>query len=224
VAWALGSRAAAAGTYFALLFVLSLYLQQALNLSPLYAGLALVAWVGAFGSGGPLLRRLPRAVARRAATLGSLGMAFAYAGLAIGGGTSLALLVGSLGVGGLGFGLATTALLTHLTTVTPTRNAGEISGLYNTNSQVAAVAGLACFGTLYLGLADNPARAFGAVCVAFAATALLAAFAADQAVRVPASARVPSGGPIVAARPAAGTAAAGHPRAPGPAPSRAGRM
>jgi MFS family permease len=198
VGWALASRAAAAATYFALLFIIALYLQQGLGESPLYSGLALVAWVGAFGVGGPVLRRLPRRLAERAATVGCLGMALTYAGLPVGG-ASTPLLVGLLAVGGLGFGFATTALLTHLTAVVPAAAAADISGLYNTNSQVAAVAGLACFGTLYLSLVDDPARAFGAVCLAFAATAVLAALAADQALRASASACVPSGGPMVAA-------------------------
>jgi len=57
-------------------------------------------------------------------------------------------------------------------------DAADISGLYNTNSQLAAVLGVACFGTLYLGLAADGQRAFAIVCVAFAMTALLAAAAA----------------------------------------------
>jgi MFS family permease len=196
VGWALVSRAAAAATYFALLFIIALYLQQGLGKSPLYSGLALVAWVAAFGVGGPALRRLPAWLAERAAAVGCLGMAVTYAGLGLGGG-STPLLVGLLAIGGLGFGFATTALLMHLTSVVPAEAAADVSGLYNTNSQVAAVAGLACFGTLYLSLADHPARAFGVVCLAFAGTALLAALAADQALRVPVSA--PAGGPMVAA-------------------------
>ena len=49
VGWALGSRAAATAAYFALLFVIALYLQQGLGMSPLYSGCALVSWVSAFG-------------------------------------------------------------------------------------------------------------------------------------------------------------------------------
>src|SRR5205823_3684039 len=150
---------------------------QGLARSPLYSGLALVAWVAAFGVGGPVLRRLPERVRQRAAGAGSLGMAAAFAGLAGGGSSSTVWLVVLLAVGGLGFGFATTALLTHLTSVVSAEAAADISGLYNTNSQVAAVAGLACFGTLYLSLADNPARAFAVVCLAFAVTALVAALA-----------------------------------------------
>jgi MFS family permease len=215
VGCALASRAAAAATYFALLFIIALYLQQGLGKSPLYSGLALVAWVAAFGVGGPVLRRLPGWLAERAAAVGCLGMAATYAGLGLGVG-STPLLVGLLTVGGLGFGFATTALLMHLTSVVPGEAAADVSGLYNTNSQLAAVAGLACFGTLYLSLAESPARAFAVVCLAFAVTAVLAAVAADRARRASARAaisgsagpqpcrararsRAPSGGPMVAA-------------------------
>jgi hypothetical protein len=109
-------------------------------------------------------------------------MAVAYAGLAVGG-PATPVLVGLLAVGGLGFGFATTAVLTHLTTVAPASAAADISGLYNTNSQLAAVAGLAVFGSLYLSLAADPTRAFVVVCLAFATSAGVAALAADRGMR-----------------------------------------
>ncbi len=156
VGWALGSRGAATGTYFALLFVTAVYLQQGLGKSALFSGLALVSWVAAFGAGAPVLRRLPDTLARQAAVLGALVMAAAYAAIAV---DTLAnpgaepRLIALLGLGGLGFGVSTTALLDHLTSVASGGSAAEISGLYNTNSQLASVAGVACFGTLYLALA-----------------------------------------------------------------------
>lgn len=190
VSWALASRWAATGTYFALLFVTAVYLQQGLGLSPLVSGLALVSWVAAFGVGAPVLRRLPDALAGHAAVLGSLLMAVAYAAIAVdtltdpGADPGLIVL---LGLGGLGFGISTTALLDHLTGVVSGGAAAEISGLYNTNSQLASVAGVACFGTLYLALAGpgGPAsaiEAFAIVSLAFAATTLVAAGAAHRAV------------------------------------------
>jgi hypothetical protein len=42
-------------TYFALLFVLALYLQQGLGKGPAYSGLAMVSWVAAFGVAGRLV-------------------------------------------------------------------------------------------------------------------------------------------------------------------------
>jgi uncharacterized membrane protein (UPF0136 family) len=91
-------------------------------------------------------------------------------------------------VGGFGFGLATTALLVQLTAVVPGGSAAEISGLYNTNSQVAAVAGIACFGTVYLTVANhggrlNAVHGFVIVSLAFAVSALFAAATAHRAVR-----------------------------------------
>ncbi len=190
IGWALISRGAATGTYFALLFVIAIYLQQGLGFSPLYSGLALVAWVAAFGIGGPLLRRLPPALARRSSVAGAAVMAGAYVAIAAcvaAGLTSGAWLVALLGVGGFGFGLTTTALLAHLTSAVSGDAAADMSGLYNTNSQVAAVVGIACFGTLYLGLAGDQsaaqvAHAFATVCAAFGLTALVAAATAQCAV------------------------------------------
>jgi predicted MFS family arabinose efflux permease len=195
VAWALTSRAAACSTYFALLFVMAVYLQQGLGKSPLYSGLALVSWVAAFGLGGPVLRRLSQPVARQAPVLGSLLMAVAFFAIAVAllaGHTTGVWLVALLGLGGFGFGLATTSLLAQLTSAVSGAAAAEISGLYNTNSQLAAVAGVACFGALYLSVASQgqaqPAdavRAFAIISVAFCITALFAAWAAHRAVHVP---------------------------------------
>jgi hypothetical protein len=50
---------AATGTYYSMLFVLAVYLQQGLGRSPPYSGLAFVSWVAAFGVAGPLSARLP---------------------------------------------------------------------------------------------------------------------------------------------------------------------
>jgi MFS family permease len=190
VGWALISRGAASGTYFALLFVIAIYLQQGLGLSPLYSGLALVAWVAAFGIGGPLFRRLPPVLGRRSSVSGAVIMALAYLGITAGVATGLTAggwLIALLGVGGFGFGLTTTALLAHLTSAVSGDAAADLSGLYNTNSQVAAVVGIACFGTLYLAVAGDQSvgeaqHAFATVCGAFGLTALLAAAAARRAV------------------------------------------
>lgn len=191
VSWALISRALAAGTYFSLLFVLALYLQQGLGETPLSSGLSLVTWVGAFGIGGPLLHRLPKPVSCHAAWAGASIMAAAFAAIAaalMAGKAEGLVLVTLLGFGGFGFGLTTTSLLTHLTSVVPAEYAPDISGLYQTNSQLAAAVGVALFGIVYLdltGQAGRPAamQAFTVISIAFAATALLAALAARRATR-----------------------------------------
>lgn len=190
VGWALVSRGAATATYFALLFVIAIYLQQGLGLSPLFSGLMLVAWVAAFGIGGPMLRRLPASMACRSAAAGASIMALAYVATAscvAAGLTTGFWLVALLGVGGFGFGLTTTALLGHLTSSVSGAAAADMSGLYNTTSQLAALVGIACFGTLYLSLAGaqtpvESARAFAAVCAVFGLTALTAAATAHRAI------------------------------------------
>ncbi len=189
VSWALGSRAASSGTYFSLLFIVALYLQQGLGESPLFSGLALVSWVAAFGIGGPLLRSLPASLARHAASAGSLVMAAAYAGIALAvlsGNAAGPVLVTLLGFGGFGFGLSTTALLSHLTGTVRPENAADISGLYNTNSQLAALVGVATLGTAYLALVPQIGRAaamhgFTVINLAFSATVVFAAVAAHLA-------------------------------------------
>ncbi|MBC3840876.1 MFS transporter [Streptacidiphilus sp. 4-A2] len=158
VVWALVSQAATRATYFALLFVLALYLQQGLGKSAFYSGVVLVAWVAAFGVTGPLLRRMPERGKRLAAPVGTLLLALAFAGIGLGlraGSTSGALLVLLLGIGGLGYGAAFSGMLSHLTGSVEDRYAPDMSGLFNTTLQVGGVFGVAVFGTVYLNLAPN---------------------------------------------------------------------
>ncbi|WP_206700191.1 MFS transporter [Actinomadura sp. RB99] len=173
VAWSLASIALATSTYFAMLFTLALYLQQGLGKSAMFSGLVLVSWVAAFGVAGPLLPRLPARVAAHAPVAGYLILAAAY--LAIGlTRADGALLVVLLGFGGLGLGLGFASQLGRATADVPARFAPDLSGVVNTNSQLSAVAGVAVFGTLYLGLGGTPRHAFTVVMTVFAGTALAA--------------------------------------------------
>lgn len=191
VAWGLTASGSALGTYFAMLFVLALYLQQGLGKSPLYSGLVLVCWVAAFGLSGPVLARLPADRLSLVAVAGFLLLAASYLGLGISlaaGQTGDAPLIGLLGLGGLGFGLGRTSVVAQITDAVPARYAADLSGLINTVSQLAGVAGVASFGTLYLSLAPQPGpelavRAFTIVSLALALTALLAAAAAARSAR-----------------------------------------
>jgi hypothetical protein len=92
--------------------------------------------------------------------------------------------------------------LRRLTAAVPPEEAADLSGLVNTSAQVAAVAGVAAYGTVYFALAGRPGFAFGAVVAALAASGLAAAAcsflsarrgtgAAGQAA-VPAEERVPA--------------------------------
>lgn len=184
VALALLSRGAAMGTYFGLLFVLALYLQQGRHESAWRSGVALVSWVAAFGVGGPLLGRLPARVGHLAAPLGALLLAASYLAMATGAGSGEGpALVTLLGLGGLGFGINTAALLSHLTRAVPRDDAPDVSGVYQTTGQLAGVVAVAGFGALYLALTHEPGlpaatHAFTVVCAAFAVTAGVAAASA----------------------------------------------
>ncbi len=195
VAWGLGALAAATSTYYALLFTLALYLQQGLGKSPLYSGLALVSWVAAFGVAGPLLPRVPARLTPLVPPGGYVILAAAYLGLCAALLTRHAegaLLITLLGVGGFGLGVGFGALISHLTASVTSRYAPDMSGLITTTAQLAAVAGIAVFGTAYLGLVPHPGprvamRAFTIVTAGFALTALLAATAAYRSTHAPAA-------------------------------------
>jgi MFS family permease len=192
VAFGLTSQAATRATYFAILFVVALYLQQGLGKSAMYSGLAIVPWVAAFGITGPLLGRVTPRVRRLAAPVGALLLAASFAGIALsawaGAADGAALLV-LLGIGGLGYGAAFSATLSHLTNVvTNDRHAADMSGLFNTTLQVGGVLGVAVFGTTYLNLvtgegAAGAAHGFTVVTLGLAAIGLVAAALAQLAVR-----------------------------------------
>lgn len=178
-------------TYFAMLFVLALYLQQGLGETPTSSGLALVPWVAAFGLAGPIVGRLPERERQLVAPIGTLILAASYAGIGISllvGATAAPLLVILLGVGGLSLGLQFTALVAHMTNAVEKRDAADISGLINTVLRLAGVLGVAAFGTLYLGLAPTSGRevaihAFTIVTFALAIASLLATVAAYLSIR-----------------------------------------
>ncbi|HWN33512.1 MAG TPA: MFS transporter [Pseudonocardia sp.] len=173
-------------TYFALLFVVALYLQQGLGRSPAYAGLAMVAWVAAFGLAGPLLPRLPARYLAAAPRVGCLILAGGYlsvAGYLFAGGLAGAPLFALLGVGGLGLGISANSLIGAMTSALPDGYAADLSGVITTNAQLSGAVGVAVASTGYLaaraGLA--PADAFAVVLVGFGVLAVLASVAAAGA-------------------------------------------
>ncbi|WP_222869881.1 MFS transporter [Actinomadura decatromicini] len=173
VSWTLAALAAATGTYFAMLFVLALYLQQGLGKSALFSGLVLVSWVSAFGIAGTLTPRLPA----WAPVAGYVLLASVYLTIGLTHPDGAAL-VALLGFGGLGLGLGFAPQLVRLTSAVPPHQAADLSGLINTNFQLAGVTGVAAYGALYLGVPGGHAHAFTVVMLAFTATALTAACAA----------------------------------------------
>src|SRR5262249_147689 len=82
IGWGLASQALTTATYFAVLFILALYLQQGLGKSAAYSGLALVSWVAAFGIPGPVLGWLPARLRGLAGPGGAVILAAGFGGLA----------------------------------------------------------------------------------------------------------------------------------------------
>jgi MFS family permease len=182
ISWGLLAQSALVATYYGLLFVLALYVQQGLDAGALRSGLTLVAFIVAFPIRGRIIGRLPERRAPLVAPAGCLILATAYLAVStslLSGHHDEALLVALLGLGGFGLGTAYAAILNHLTAAATPRYAADISGVFTTCLQIAGAIGVATFGTAYLGLvdgrdADTATDAFGVITLAFAATALLA--------------------------------------------------
>ena len=104
--------------------------------------------------------------------LGSLILAAAFAAVSVAPAPGPFLVVA---LGGFGLGMAYSSLLGRLTAVVPPDEAADLSGLVNTSAQVAAVAGVAVYGTVYFALAARPAYAFGVVTAVLAASAFAGA-------------------------------------------------
>ncbi|MGW1173676.1 MFS transporter [Kitasatospora sp. NPDC002543] len=193
VALALFSQAATRAGYFALLFVLALYLQQGLGKSPVYSGLVPVAWVATFALVGPVLGRLGTRARRLAAPVGGALMAVSFALISAGAQGTVALVL-LLGVGGVGYGAAFSGTLAHMTETVEARYAPDVSGLFNTTLQVGGTLGVAAFGTLYLDLAEGggtPRHAFSTT------TAVLAVMSLAASALILLAGRAQSAGPAL---------------------------
>jgi MFS family permease len=161
ISLALAAQGINRAVYFALLFVLALYLQQGLGKSAVYSGLLLIAFMVTFGAAGPIFGGAGARVKKLAAQTGGLLLAAAFAGMA-GGARSTAWLIILIGVAGFGYGAAWSGVLEHLTESAGPRYAPDVSGLFNTTLQVGGTMGTAVFGTFYLALLvrNTPQHAF----------------------------------------------------------------
>lgn len=174
--WGLVAHGAATATYLSLLFVLALYLQQGRGYGPLFSGLAMVAWVAAFGVAGPLLPRVPPRLVRYVPVTGYVTLGVAYLLVAGSARAPGIVLVAVLGIGGFGLGTGFSSMVAHLTGAVDSRYAADIGGVITTIAQTSGVVGVASFGTLYIGLSAHSApTAFAVVCGTLAATAGIAA-------------------------------------------------
>jgi predicted MFS family arabinose efflux permease len=147
--------------YFALLFVLALYLQQGLGKSAAYSGMLLIAYMVTFGLAGPIFGKAGIHVKAIASVVGGLVIAASFAGMAAGA-RSTAWLIFLLGISGFGYGAAWSGILERLTEAAGPRYAPDVSGLFNTTLQVGGTMGTAVFGTLYVALTaqSTPQDAF----------------------------------------------------------------
>lgn len=175
-------------TYFALLFVLALYLQQGLGKGPAYSGFAMVVWVAAFGLAGPILPRLPEGF-HWMPVIGCLVLAVGYLAVLaylLLGGLSGPLLFVLLGIGGLGLGFSSNTLIGAITSAMPTQYASDLSGVVTTNAQLSGALGVAVAGSVYASLVGGTTSAPGAlgvVLAGFAGLALAGAWSARRLVR-----------------------------------------
>ncbi|MCS0636915.1 MFS transporter [Streptomyces sp. LP05-1] len=195
IRWSLVAHGITTMTYFALLFVLAIYLQEGMGRGPAYAGLAMVTWVGAFGLAGPLLARIPENRRAYMPALGCVILAAGYASvwiyLVAGERTGLTLFL-LLGIGGLGLGISSNALIGQMTSVLPDRYAADLSGVISTNAQLCGALGVAALGGGYLFLGgsrsgESAADALQPFLIALVAASLFSALAARRG-RSPAAA------------------------------------
>jgi len=173
------------GTYFALLFVLALYLQDGLHKSPAYSGFAMVVWVAAFGLAGPVLPRLRREV-RLMPVIGCLILTTGYLavlGYLLLGGRGGLLLFALLGIGGLGLGMSANTLIGAVTSSMSPQYAADLSGVVATNAQLSGALGVALAGSTYAALDTAPSTALSVVLAGFVGLTLVGAAAAQRLVR-----------------------------------------
>lgn len=192
VRWGLLAHGLTTLTYFALLFVLAIYLQHGLGRGPAYVGLTMVSWVAAFGLAGVALSRLPApyALVRYADVCGCLLLAVCYlavCGYLLAGHHTGPGLLALLGIGGFGLGISSNSLINRMTSATAPDYATDLSGIISTNAQLSGAVGAAALGTGYLtfartGDAHTSAHALAATLGACAVLALVSAGAALRAV------------------------------------------
>ncbi|MFC8730847.1 MFS transporter [Luteimicrobium sp. NPDC057192] len=168
--------------FYGLIFVLSLYFQEARGLSVLQTGLAFAPTTLAVLVGNLSAGRLTAALgARRVLAGGGALVAVSVAGLlVVAAGTPYAALVVQLVVLGLGLGVIVPAMTTQaLGSVEPARS-GMASGALNTARQTGSVVGVAVFGALAAGGLVHGVRAALAISCALGLAVVALAGALDR--------------------------------------------
>jgi MFS family permease len=175
---------------FSFFFVVAVYLQVGLGHSALYSGSVVLWWGIAYGVAGPVYPRIPRRFAHLSGPVGCLLLITAFAGMgatALEGAADGGILVALFLLGGFGFGLLSTGLMSSITAKTPRDYASDLSGILSTMVPLATVVGISTFGSTYLFLVEHiheaASRAFGATAFAFALSASVALLAASATAR-----------------------------------------
>lgn len=166
--------------YIGFLFTLGLHTQADLGYGPAKAGLVLVPAAVGFGVSSLNWRRLPASWHRPAICVALLIVAASYALMAwtIRDGRPLGFWYLTVcALYGLAMGAAFSPLIGVALTHVPPSLAADASGVVATVTQLAAVIGVATFGTIYLSLTPSPSAA-AITNATLAAAALLATIAA----------------------------------------------
>ncbi|MEU0553139.1 MFS transporter [Dactylosporangium sp. NPDC006015] len=149
-------------SYAGFLFTLGLHTQSDLGYGPAKAGLVLVPAALAFGLSSLSWRRLPASWHRPAITVALVVVTVTYAWMAwtIRDGRPLGVAYLSVSaLYGLCLGAAFSPLIGVALTHVPPALAGDASGVVATVTQLAAVLGVATFGSVYLSLVPSPSAA-----------------------------------------------------------------
>ncbi len=136
------------GALFGALFLISLFLQQTIRLSPTEAGLALLPFALCLVFGSPLGERVAmRSGPRLPVTGGCVLAGTALAGIALSD-PGIAVIVVAAGCAGFGLGTAAGPLMATVVDSVELRRAGVAGGVNAAASRAAAIGAIACLGLL----------------------------------------------------------------------------
>jgi len=188
---------------FGSIWLLTLYLQQALGASPLRAGLETMPWTGTIMLVAPVAGILAGRIGARPLVLAGMtlqAVSLAWIGAVSTATTPYTSLLPAFILGGLGMGLSFSPLSDAVMGAVTGSQQGQASGAYNTLRELGGVFGVAILGAVFQHVAPAPAQFLSGVHAAvFAGAGMLAVGAALAALLPrPARAVAPAAAPAVA--------------------------
>lgn len=182
----LAACCAVMGCYAALLFTLTLHMQDGLGFTALRAGLAFVPYATGFAACSLLAARLPARVRDLLPIAGPL--AFAVAAIVLAGisrdGWPVLAASALLLVAGAGHAAGFTPLVTRIAAAVRPDQAASLSALVSTSALLSSVLGVVALGGVYLALlGTHPHLAFAAVATLLAVLLLAGAVSATLSTR-----------------------------------------